>query len=128
MIRLTACCTCSRFAIGMAQTQNWSFLFQFVNTFTAIHDNCHLLTYLLIQFGSLYCKHYGPRSDYSHRSSLTRAHSIRFHYQKQSEEHLNMLRVHTKKYFSYFSAKPYVVGTQKNHLNEMVLLSTQNIC
>ena len=26
-----------------------------------------------------------------------------------------------------FSAKTYVVGTQKNRLNEMVLLSTQNI-
>ena len=34
------------------------------------------------------------------------------------------------KYFptvSYFSTKTYVVGTQKNHLNEGVLLSTQNI-
>ena len=30
--------------------------------------------------------------------------------------------------FSYFSTKTYVVGTQKNRLNEMVLLSTQNIC
>ena len=29
---------------------------------------------------------------------------------------------------SYFSTKTYVVGTQKNHLNETVLLSTQNIC
>ena len=28
--------------------------------------------------------------------------------------------------FSYFSTKAYVVGTQKNRLNEMVLLSTQN--
>ena len=27
-----------------------------------------------------------------------------------------------------FSSKRYVVGTQKNRLNEMVLLSTQNIC
>ena len=34
----------------------------------------------------------------------------------------------TKKYFSYFSTKTYVVGTQKNRLYEMVLLSTQNIC
>ena len=33
-----------------------------------------------------------------------------------------------KKYFSYFSTKTYVVGTQKNRLNETVLLSTQNIC
>ena len=36
-------------------------------------------------------------------------------------------------HFSYFSSKTYVVGTQKNHLNEtvlhlneMILLSTQN--
>ena len=27
-----------------------------------------------------------------------------------------------------FSTKTYVVGTQKNLLNEMVLLSTHNIC
>ena len=30
-------------------------------------------------------------------------------------------------FFLYFSSKTYVVGTQKNHLNETVLLSTQNI-
>ena len=30
--------------------------------------------------------------------------------------------------FSYFSTKTYVVGTQKNRLNETVLLSTQNAC
>ena len=29
-------------------------------------------------------------------------------------------------YFLYFSAKTYVVDTQKNRLNEKVLLSTQN--
>ena len=29
--------------------------------------------------------------------------------------------------FSYFSTKTYVVGTQKNRLNETVLLSTQNL-
>ena len=29
---------------------------------------------------------------------------------------------------SYFSTKTYVVGTQKNRLNEMVLLNTQNLC
>ena len=32
-----------------------------------------------------------------------------------------------KKYLSYFSTKTYVVGTQKNGLNETVLLSAQNI-
>ena len=31
-----------------------------------------------------------------------------------------------KNYFSYLSTKTYVVDTQKNHLNEVVLLSTQN--
>ena len=30
--------------------------------------------------------------------------------------------------FSYFSTKTYIVGTQKNTLNELVLLSTQNLC
>ena len=30
--------------------------------------------------------------------------------------------------FSYFLTKTYVVGTQKNRLNETVLLSTQNTC
>ena len=30
--------------------------------------------------------------------------------------------------FFYFSTKTYVVGAQKNHLNEMVLLSTQSTC
>ena len=34
----------------------------------------------------------------------------------------------TEKQFSYFSTKTYVVGTQKNYLNETFLLSTQNIC
>ena len=36
------------------------------------------------------------------------------------------IRARTGKYFSYFSSKTYVVGTQKNRLNETVLLSTQN--
>ena len=34
----------------------------------------------------------------------------------------------TKKYFSYFSTKTFVVGTQKKRLRMTVLLSTQNIC
>ena len=38
------------------------------------------------------------------------------------------IRVRTGKLFSYFSTKTYVVGTQKNRLNETVLLSTQNTC
>ena len=36
------------------------------------------------------------------------------------------LSVRNRKLFTYFSTKTYVVGTQKNPLNEMVLLSTQN--
>ena len=41
-----------------------------------------------------------------------------------------LFRTLTKIYFSYFSTITYVVGTQKNRLNEneTVLLSTQNIC
>ena len=31
-------------------------------------------------------------------------------------------------YFSYLSTKTYVVGSQKNRLNETVLLSAQNKC
>ena len=31
-------------------------------------------------------------------------------------------------YFSYFPTKIYVLGTQKNRLNETVLLSTLNTC
>ena len=36
--------------------------------------------------------------------------------------------VRNRKYFSYFSTKTYAVGTQKNRLNETVLLNTQNKC
>ena len=36
------------------------------------------------------------------------------------------IRVRTENDFSHFSAKTYVVGTQKNRLNETILLSTQN--
>ena len=39
-----------------------------------------------------------------------------------------LLRVGNIKIFFYFSTKTYVVGTQKNHLDETVLLSTQNLC
>ena len=36
--------------------------------------------------------------------------------------------MYQKKKNSYFSTNTYVVGNQKNHLHEMVLLSAQNIC
>ena len=38
------------------------------------------------------------------------------------------IRVCIEKLFFLFSSKTYVVGTQKNRLNETVLLSTQNAC
>ena len=38
------------------------------------------------------------------------------------------IRVHNKLNFLILSIKIYVVGTQKNRLNESVLLSTQNKC
>ena len=38
------------------------------------------------------------------------------------------IRVLLENCFLYFSSKTYVVGTQKNRLNETVLLSTQNTC
>ena len=41
---------------------------------------------------------------------------------------MSIPEVYNRKKISYFSTKTYVVGTQKNRLNEMVLLSTQNIC
>ena len=34
----------------------------------------------------------------------------------------------TENYFSYFSTKTYVVGTQKNRLDQTVLLSTKIKC
>ena len=39
----------------------------------------------------------------------------------------DFLRVCNEKLIFLFSTKTYVVGTQKNCLNETVLLSTQNI-
>ena len=36
--------------------------------------------------------------------------------------------VSLKKYFSYFSIIPNVVGTQKNSLDETILLSTRSTC
>ena len=38
------------------------------------------------------------------------------------------IRVRTRKLFSYFTTKTYVVGTQKNRVIETYLLSTQNKC
>ena len=47
----------------------------------------------------------------------------------KSDSHTDLqIRVCTEIFFSYFSTKTYVVGTQKNRLIEAVLLSTQNIC
>ena len=38
------------------------------------------------------------------------------------------LRVCNRKITFFFSTETHVVGTQKNRLNETVLLTTQNIC
>ena len=38
------------------------------------------------------------------------------------------IRVRNWKLFSYFSTKTYVVGAQRNRLNDLLLLSTQNLC
>ena len=43
---------------------------------SAIHDNCNLLSLLLMYFGGLYCKHNGPRSDCSLGSILIWDHSV----------------------------------------------------
>ena len=45
-----------------------------------------------------------------------------------SEYQAPRLECVTENYFSYFSTKTYVVGTQKNRLHETVLMSTQNTC
>ena len=37
------------------------------------------------------------------------------------------LECETENYFSYFSTKTYILGTQKNRLDETDLLSTQTI-
>ena len=42
-----------------------------------VHGDCRLLSLLL--FVSLYCKHHGPRSACSKRSSLIRVHRVCFH-------------------------------------------------
>ena len=51
----------------------------------------------------------------------------------QSDKNINQtiglkLRERNENLISYFSTKTYVVGTQKNRLNETVLLSTKTLC
>ena len=41
---------------------------------------------------------------------------------------VHVIRPQDKTVFSYFSTKTYVVGAQKNRLDEVVLLCTQNKC
>ena len=40
----------------------------------------------------------------------------------------SQIKVRILNLFSYFSTDTYVVGTQKNRLDETVLLSTHNTC
>ena len=47
--------------------------------------------------------------------------------QSQTIEQPMALR-NCENYFYFFSTKTYVVGTQKNRLDETVLLSNQNTC
>ena len=58
--------------------------------------------------------------------SFTVIHTICAH--KLLKENLNTSECLIENHFFYFSTKTYVVGTQKNRLNETVLLSTQNTC
>ena len=48
------------------------------------------------------------------------------HFTKVCHSSGPQIRLRSRNYFSYFSSKTYVVGTQKNCLNETVLLSTLN--
>ena len=49
-----------------------------INPFPTTHVDCRLLSHLLLLFVSLYCKHHGPRSDCSKRSSLVSVHRVCF--------------------------------------------------
>ena len=78
-------------------------------------QNILIWTYVIVHFTHLkkifsICKnrgkYYGPRPDYCRSSPIW---------------------IHTY-LFSYFSPKTYVVGIQKNRLNETVILNTQNTC
>ena len=70
---------------------------------------------------------------YSEELTHLRTHNICFGWEINFNYTQDLLRTlvksaYQKIIFSYFSTKTYVVGTQKNLLNETVLLSTQNIC
>ena len=41
---------------------------------------------------------------------------------------MSQIRVCNQKIIRFFSTKTYVEGTQKNRLDETILLSTQNMC
>ena len=49
---------------------------QCLTIFSTIHENFCLISLMLLYFGGLYCKQYGPGSDCSLRSSLIRSHSL----------------------------------------------------
>ena len=54
-------------------------------------------------------------------------HSILFLNDERNPVFMPQIRVCSLEVF-FFSTKTYVVGTQKNHFNETVLLSAQNVC
>ena len=73
--------------------------------FPAIQHNCLLLSYMLIHFGSLHCKQYGPRSDCSFMSSLIWFHNVLTR-QKYFGVYLNIFKctsdIVSRKHFQVF--------------------------
>ena len=82
------CCQCfNRIMQGINEmcTVSWKSTqppIVFINAFPTSHNFCCLLSHLFMFLVSLYCKHYGPRSDCSPGSSLIRVHSVCFHDKK----------------------------------------------
>ena len=77
-------------------------------------------------------KRYGRTDGRTHGHTDTRTHgrtdNVKTVYPLQTKFAGGIIIACNKNYFSYFSTKTYVVGTQKNRLNETALLSTPNKC
>ena len=72
-----------------------------------------LLSHLLIFSGSLYCKQYKPRSDYS----LIRTYSVYFHDKIQSEVHLSTCSIKSDK---IFRTKKNIGWIMVNHIKPVI--------
>ena len=68
-----------------------------INSFQASLEFCHVLSFLLMHFGSLYCKQYETRSDCSNGSSMIRVHIVCFKDKIYSEVNLNIFSRCNKK-------------------------------